>query len=795
MISASTAQLAGDLRNAARLFEGFKKDVEGSTKDLGSAKAIAKEVDSHRRAAHSVSVGWKNAAGFAKAAFAGAIGGGFVLGGMVALEAGIGGVTEAFQHAKEAVNLAAELEQTTLAFEVMLKSSEKATKMLTEIRKFGAETPFNNAELTDSARKLIAYGLAADQVVPTLRMLGDVSAATQTPISDLSYLYGTLAAQQRAYSRDIYQFANRGIPIYEELAKVLKKSVAETRDLVEEGKVGFPEVAKAFKSMTEGRGLYAGLTARQGDTFAGVREQMTDALQQLKTKVGQVLIDELGLKEAAKDFAAVASKLESATPKIREAVRFVGELGRGGAQVAYEFSKAGAALIGMQFEGLANISPNFRKFVDDVKAFTTSLKDMKVDEVQLAQIGVSIFKGIAGPLADMADWVNTDGKQFADGFHKNFIDPLKEFIDVLDKIQPNKIGKTVNDAVMTDEMKAWSAKKWERHNNDEFLKKRGVDLGFSPVQAQYAVDVLKATDDMPFFNAPRADEPADQVRQRFAHLQNTIQKGETLQKFGVTDFDTHIESLKKQRGEFLRPYSDDPGGHFEDLKRFFDAGLVPHRRAGWKDGELPPGEGPQKTRRQKIDEYGESFLRDVERQKQMRLEAEEQARRQKQVATDATNSFAALAGGAGFAAKELSSIKVPDRPEVPWAIPAEVQDAAKRAKESFKDPVKEFIDEWNNLSQGLLEGVIKPDVYDRASADLIRRTEGLIGQGPYKLPDAAMQNTVESTRILNQWQADNGMQDTRTLLQRLVDFAARNEAQNAEIIRKSGLPLIVSLPK
>jgi hypothetical protein len=125
--------------------------------------------------------------------------------GLAAVELGLGGVAAGFQKVKESVQLAGELEQTTLAFEVMLKSAEKARDVVMDVRRFAASTPFGQAELFGATRQLSAYGLEAEQLLPTLRMLGDVSAAfgKDLPIGRLTYLYGTLQAQQRAYAIDV----------------------------------------------------------------------------------------------------------------------------------------------------------------------------------------------------------------------------------------------------------------------------------------------------------------------------------------------------------------------------------------------------------------------------------------------------------------------------------------------------------------------------------------------------------------------------------------------------------------
>ncbi len=371
MVTANTAGLTSGLKQAERSLAQFRQDVERASQGPGASKApkVDPATSKHLK-------DLKNSANEAKQSLGELALKGIVSGGaFLLLQAGVGGLADVFGELKDSVKMAAELEQTTLAFEVMLGSGERAKEMLGEIRQYAATTPFGNAEITDASKKLIAYGITANQVVPTIRMLGDVSAATGAPVNDLSYLYGTLAAQQRAYTKDIMQFANRGIPIYEELAKVLHVSVGELKDMVEEGKVGFPEVVKAFKAMTEGQGRYAGLTAKQGQTTAGVIEQATDAWKQAKTKFGQILIEELGIKDMARDFDGFMARVKNGLDGLRPAVRFIGEGFRAGLQVGHEMGRVLATMaangdaFGKAFPGLSQAAKDLHQMVTDAQNF------------------------------------------------------------------------------------------------------------------------------------------------------------------------------------------------------------------------------------------------------------------------------------------------------------------------------------------------------------------------------------------------------------------------------------------
>src|SRR5690606_1477674 len=107
-----------------------------------------------------------------------------------------------------------------------------------DIVQFAATTPFDLKQVASGTKQLLAYGFAADDMKENLSMLGNVASGVGSQISDVIYLYGTLKASGRVTQMDINQFAGRGIPIYEELARVLKVNVDQVRDFVSAGKVG-----------------------------------------------------------------------------------------------------------------------------------------------------------------------------------------------------------------------------------------------------------------------------------------------------------------------------------------------------------------------------------------------------------------------------------------------------------------------------------------------------------------------------------------------------------------------------
>lgn len=192
----------------------------------------------------------------------------------------LGGLMAIRQFSKDVLDATGRMQQLQVQLTTILQDKAKADALIQEVTQFAAKTPFNLDDVAAGTKQLLAYGSSAETVVDELSMLGDVAAGLQIPIGQLIYLYGTLRTQGRAMTVDIRQFAGRGIPIYEELAKVLGVSKDEVSKFVTEGKVGFAQVEQAFKNMTSEGGKFYNLMENSAGTWPQQISNIQDKLFQ-----------------------------------------------------------------------------------------------------------------------------------------------------------------------------------------------------------------------------------------------------------------------------------------------------------------------------------------------------------------------------------------------------------------------------------------------------------------------------------------------------------------------------------
>lgn len=200
----------------------------------------------------------------------------------------VGGATALLT--KGFIEQAGQMEQNEIAFATMLGSATKAKTLLEEMQMFAAATPFAMPDIVNAGKQLLAFGFAQKEVIGTTEMLGNVAAGLNIPIGDIIYLFGTLRAQGRAYTKDIAQFTARGIPILDELAKQYGVTTNEVYKLIETGKVGFPDVEKAFKSMTGESGMFFNLMQRQSKSTLGTWSNLQDSFTRTQIAIGEALL-------------------------------------------------------------------------------------------------------------------------------------------------------------------------------------------------------------------------------------------------------------------------------------------------------------------------------------------------------------------------------------------------------------------------------------------------------------------------------------------------------------------------
>jgi len=152
----------------------------------------------------------------------------------------------------EAISFNAQMEQARIGFTTMLGSAERAEAFLRDMADFAVRTPFEFPELLDASKRMLAYGFAAEDVLPTMEAVGNASAAVglgTEGINRIILALGQMRAKGKLSAEEMRQLTEAGIPAWEMLAEAMGKTTAEIMDMQSKGLI---PADRAIKMLVEG---------------------------------------------------------------------------------------------------------------------------------------------------------------------------------------------------------------------------------------------------------------------------------------------------------------------------------------------------------------------------------------------------------------------------------------------------------------------------------------------------------------------------------------------------------------
>ena len=279
------------------------------------------------------------------------------------------------------IGAAIKYEQQEMAFTSMLGSSLRSQELIAEIQQTAASTPFEQTDLIDYAKKLIAVGVASDDVIPAMRMLGDVASALGTEkLPQIVRGYSDIQAAGRAMGNDLRQLRDAAVPIERYLARVLGVTTSQVRKLSEESKVSAEDVKKAFQLMTSEGEKFHNMMSAQAKTTGGALSNLRDRIGILAISFGTPLLAPINfLIVALNSFLDLIRKLSPETKtfisiSVAVAAGVTGlvtafgllALAIGGAKLAM-IALAGSTGIGLVVAGVSLLAVAVYKNMNEIK--------------------------------------------------------------------------------------------------------------------------------------------------------------------------------------------------------------------------------------------------------------------------------------------------------------------------------------------------------------------------------------------------------------------------------------------
>ena len=176
---------------------------------------------------------------------------------------------------KMGVEYNAQIETYQTALTTLTGSAEEANKIIEQVKKDAASTPFEVASLVKGNQLLISAGLSAEQARDDILALGNAISATGGGEEELSRMVINLQQIKnvgKASALDIKQFAYAGIDVYGLLADYTGKTREEVTDL----EISYEDLTGALKFASKEGGKYFNAMEKQSKTFNGQLSNLKD---------------------------------------------------------------------------------------------------------------------------------------------------------------------------------------------------------------------------------------------------------------------------------------------------------------------------------------------------------------------------------------------------------------------------------------------------------------------------------------------------------------------------------------
>lgn len=191
------------------------------------------------------------------------------------------------------ISMNAQLETQTTAWKTLTGSAEGANKMVQDLGKFAAKTPFTQLGLDSMAKYLYNADFKGQDLFNTLTKFGDIGGAfglAEDATKELVRQFGQMKNAGVAYTEDLNIFEERGIPIMKELAKAHGVTTADIKKMAGEGKISYEMIQGAVDSMA---GRTKGAMQAQSQTFTGLMSTMKDNAAMLAAELSKPMFDTL----------------------------------------------------------------------------------------------------------------------------------------------------------------------------------------------------------------------------------------------------------------------------------------------------------------------------------------------------------------------------------------------------------------------------------------------------------------------------------------------------------------------
>ncbi|MBQ9231579.1 MAG: tape measure protein [Prevotella sp.] len=196
------------------------------------------------------------------------------------------GTAQAVDFAHKIMDVRGEMESLQMSFETLAGAS-KGNKLFSDIKEFATNTPMMMQDLAKGAQTLLAFNTEAENVMPILRQIGDISMGDAQKFNSLVLAFSQMSSTGKLMGQDLLQMINAGFNPLVVISEKTGKSMERLKDDMSKGKITVDMVADAFATATAEGGKFHGMLEKQSKGVQGAMSNLQGAWENSLNDIGE----------------------------------------------------------------------------------------------------------------------------------------------------------------------------------------------------------------------------------------------------------------------------------------------------------------------------------------------------------------------------------------------------------------------------------------------------------------------------------------------------------------------------
>ena len=292
----------------------------------------------------------------------------------------------------KAIEARGKIEALEVSFSTLLRSTEKANQLVSQLKDYGNVTPYDTEGLSKAAQTMLSFGISYEKLMPTLKQLGDVAMGSQDKLSRLTLAFSQMSAAGRVTKEDLNQMVDAGFNPLQVISQQTGESIGTLFDKVSKGQVSVQQIANAFADATKEGGQFHNMALNMSDTVEGKMSTMQDAIDGAYQSIGKFI--EPVVKSG---IDLLTNGVEALTKEIDD----FGKVSKSSGNELNEWLKIVKSAIpfGNSFNKVLN-SANADKAINALRQYGTALGVLKLQMQAMIKVSQSLRQAMFGDNAE-----------------------------------------------------------------------------------------------------------------------------------------------------------------------------------------------------------------------------------------------------------------------------------------------------------------------------------------------------------------------------------------------------------